>query len=598
MNYVGINAGHGASVALMVKGEIKIVFQEERFTKIKNYFGYPKHSIKNCLKYIIKNNLKINTAAFVNLKPNVNAYKYPIGNYFDVKDYQGFYGDEFYSKLLKNLSVKNYLKNLSINSKNKKNISLPIKKLNLINDRNFDDLNNLFKSELLKQSGNIIKNVIFLDHHTCHAHYAYFSLDRKVIKKNKIAVVTLDSQGDGINQTLWLPSKNKNEIININRSATCDVARIYKLVTLILSMKPNEHEYKVMGMAPYSKKKYSEIIYKKVFKNILKVQNCKIIHKNRPKNLYDYLKKNLAEYRFDNISGAVQIFVERITTELLKQINKKYKVNCFTISGGVSMNIKMNKVLSEQKFIKKFFVPPTGTDESLSIGACYYLSKFSSNELKNIYLGRRLAKNEIQLIKKINSFFRNNKKFLIKKNVSKKIVARLIKKGEIIAIAQGREEFGARALGNRSIIANPSIEGVVKNINEMIKNRDFWMPFALSIHYDKHKKYLKNSKNILSEYMTIGFETKEKHLKLIKAGTHPYDSTVRPQMIIQEKNKNYYSLINEFFKITGIPSLLNTSLNLHGDPISSDINDVVKTFKYSGLKYLFLENKFLIVKKK
>jgi carbamoyltransferase len=131
----------------------------------------------------------------------------------------------------------------------------------------------------------------------------------------------------------------------------------------------------------------------------------------------------------------------------------------------------------------------------------------------------------------------------------------------------------------------------------MIKNRDFWMPFALSILYEKHHQFIKNDKKIFSEFMTIGFDTIKENNYLIQGGIHPYDQTVRPQMLQKNKNLNYYNLINEFYKISGVPAVLNTSLNLHGSPISSDIDDVVKTFKRSGLKYLFLENKYLIIKK-
>jgi carbamoyltransferase len=597
MNFLGINAGHGASVALMINGKIEIVLQEERFTKIKNYFGFPKLALGICIDYIKKSKIQIDIAAFSTLKPNVASYKYPIGNYFEVKEYKDFYGDQYYSKILKKKSVKIYLEKLKKNAKNVNNISLPIKKLNSLANNDFEGLRNLLTLELRNLAKKLIKKIIFIDHHTCHAHYAYFSLDRNDIKNKKIATLVIDSQGDGINQSLWMPSQDGNNITIVNKTSECDVARIYKLVTLILSMKPNEHEYKVMGMAPFAKKKYCEIIYEKVFKNILQVKNCSIIHNTRPKDLYLNLKKNLEEYRFDNIAGAVQIFIERIISELLRQINHKYKIQNFTISGGVSMNIKMNKVLSELSFVKNLYVSPTGTDESLSIGACYYLSKHNSYSLENIYLGRTLFQNNNLKKKKLNKIFKDKKKFSIKKNVKQKFIAKLLYEGEVIALAQGREEFGARALGNRSIIANPSKINAVKTINEMIKNRDFWMPFALSILYEKHSKFINNKKKILSEFMTIGFDTIKKNNHLIQAGIHPYDQTVRPQMLKKNKNLNYYNLINEFYKISGVPAVLNTSLNLHGFPISSGIDDVVKTFKLSGLKYLFLENKYLIIKK-
>ena len=593
MNYLGINTGHGASVALMVDGKIEIVLQEERFTKIKNHSGYPKLSLNRCFQYIKKKKIKIDIAAFSANTPNFNAYKYPIINYFNIKQYKDFYDLNFQNK-----NINSYFNKLNLNKKNQSNISLPIDKLDSLNKNNPKELCNLLKACLIKQFKKLVKKIIFIDHHTCHAHYAYFSLNRKEIKKDKIATLTIDSQGDGSNQTFWLPSANREDIINVNKSSKCDVARIYKFVTLILSMKPNEHEFKVMGMAPYAKNKYSEIIYEKVFKNLLQVKDCKIIHKLRPKKLYLYLKINLEEHRFDNIAGAVQIFTERLISELLRQIYKKYKIRNFTISGGVSMNIKMNKALSELNFVDKIHVPPTGTDESLSIGACYYLAKFKSDHLKNIYLGRILFKENRLIEKKISMLFNDRSKFLIKRNVKQEFIAKLLNDGKIIALAQGNEEFGSRALGNRSIIADPSNINVVETINRQIKNRDFWMPFALSILYEKHQKFIKNKKNILSEFMTIGFDTVQKNFHLIKSGAHPYDGSVRPQMVLKDKNNDYYNLIKEFYKVSKIPAVLNTSLNLHGHPIASDIYDVFKTFKYSGLEYLFLENKYLIIKNK
>ena len=176
-------------------------------------------------------------------------------------------------------------------------------------------------------------------------------------------------------------------------------------------MKPNEHEYKVMGLAPYAKNEYSMQVYNEIFKNILKVKNCRVVHKKRPKDLFGFLYNKTRKYRFDNIAGAVQILIEKISSELTKQISNKYKINSFSISGGVSMNIKMNKNLSLEPHIKKIYVAPTGTDESLSIGACYYLNRFNNNKyIKNIYLGQKLHINKISKNKILN-LLNNKKKF-------------------------------------------------------------------------------------------------------------------------------------------------------------------------------------------
>ena len=123
------------------------------------------------------------------------------------------------------------------------------------------------------------------------------------------------------------------------------------------------------------------------------------------------------------------------------------------------------------------------------------------------------------------------------------------------------------------------------------------MPFALSIQSDKQHDYIYNKKKIDCKYMTIGFDTKNKSYDKIKAGTHPYDKTVRPQFLSKDSNPSYYNLINEFYKLTGIPALLNTSFNLHGFPLSSNLSNIIYTFKNSGLKYLYINDRFLIKKK-
>ena len=256
------------------------------------------------------------------------------------------------------------------------------------------------------------------------------------------------------------------------------------------------------------------------------------------------------------------------------------------------------KLLRNLKFVKNLYVPPTGTDESLSIGACYYLNKknkINNKPLKNIYLGQQISRIEIKK-EYIFKLIKNKKNILIEKNINHTKIAQLLNKGEIISIVRGREEFGARALGNRSIIANPSVEGIIQKINEQIKNRDLWMPFALTILETKHTNFIINDKKIVSDFMTIGFNTKIKNYDKIKNGTHPYDKTVRPQILQKNFNPNYYSIIEKFYKISKIPAVLNTSLNLHGMPISSTLKDILFTFENSGLKYLYLNDNFLIRK--
>lgn len=586
---IGINVSHNSSACLMIDGEIKIAIQEERITRKKNFTGYPKKSIDFCIEFLKKNKIKADYAILTTKFLPALSYKIPLNYHFTVKDYQDFYGEKFYKKLFNHQNTDNYIKELIKKSEKKKNIFyIDYSKINP--KTIFENCNHLFINYLKKQTKNFVNNYKVLDHHTCHAYYALHGL--KIHKKKRIGVVTMDSWGDGRSQTFWIKEIN-GEFKEITSSNQCQLGRIYKFVTLILSMKPDEHEYKVMGMAPYAKKKYGNEIYEKVFKNILKVEGCKVIHKNKPKDMYDFLKNKLSNYRFDNIASGLQIFLEKTLTELFNQIYKKYRIRHFSFSGGVAMNVKANKVISDLPFVDSLNVPPSGGDESLCIGGCYMIENKNKKPLSSIYLGRTIDDTDYKKLKKIFP----KKKYKISDNINHKKIAKLLYKGEIIAVARGREEFGARALGNRSILANPSKINLVRKINDQIKNRDFWMPFALTILKDKHQKFLKNKKNINSEYMTVAMDSISNNYDKIISGSHQYDKTVRPQILTKEKNNQYYDLIKEFENISKIPAILNTSLNLHGLPIASNITNIAEVIKKSDLKYLYINDKFLIEKK-
>ena len=254
------------------------------------------------------------------------------------------------------------------------------------------------------------------------------------------------------------------------------------------------------------------------------------------------------------------------------------------------MNVKLNKVLAEQDFVDDFYVCGSSSDESLSIGVAYMAMRDKDvkvEPLSNLYLGPEVSSEALASVKK-NVNGRDNVK--VTEGVTNADIARLLASGEVVARVAGRTEFGARALGNRSILADPGKPDVVKQINEMIKKRDFWMPFALSL-LDSHEEfYLKNPKGLQAQYMANAFDTKDKDYERIRSGTHPYDRSVRPQVVTREMNPEYYDLINEFSKLTGTGALLNTSLNLHGLPLVSDPYQALYVLENSGLRYLVIEN--------
>lgn len=175
-------------------------------------------------------------------------------------------------------------------------------------------------------------------------------------------------------------------------------------------------------------------------------------------------------------------------------------------------------------------------------------------------------------------------------------LADLLLDGWVIGRCCGRMEFGARSLGNRSIIADPRNRSIVEIINHKIKKRDFWMPFAPTIMNEHASKYLINPKNIHSPFMTVGFESTEAGKEMLAAALHPADKTLRPQILSKDANPSYHSLIEAFHRKTGVGGVLNTSFNLHGEPIVNTAADAYRVFTITDIDALLLDG-MLITKK-
>lgn len=262
----------------------------------------------------------------------------------------------------------------------------------------------------------------------------------------------------------------------------------------------------------------------------------------------------------------------------------------------------MLKILKQLNFyktlkeIKSVWAGPISGDGSLSLGAAWLASKKldkknSIEGLKNIYLGTNIPNKNLKKL-----ILKKCKNFKILNNVKNKQIARWLASGLIVARCKERMEFGQRALGNRSILADPRFITSVEKINSKIKYRDFWMPFTPSMTYEGAKKILKNPKNIYSPFMTAAFDLKDEYVEKLPGVIHPSDKSTRPQMLKEEDNPDYYNLIKEFEKITGLPVLLNTSFNLHGDAIVQSAEQALNTFLKSDLDILILNN-FTIIRR-
>ena len=592
MNILAIQEGHTSTAALSINDKIVGCVSEERFLRKKNYEGYP----KNAINYLIKKfKVKIDKVILCGqLSPGLaligREHNFKLEHHIRQQK-ENFY-PVFYQKKNPYKTQKVFFEKMikEFNYHKKKTQFIFPKKYKFTCNPKIDipSFNKVRINTVAKHLSISKKKVELMDHHRGHIYYAYFSSPYRM--KNCL-IITADGDGDyGINATVSIAKKD--QIKEIFRTDNQPIAKLWRYFTLMLGMKPQQHEYKVMGLAPYA----NPYITKKVFEILndhFELNGLKFVTKKKPKDLYFYFKDLLEGLRFDGLAGGLQLWTESLTKKWFLNILKKYKISRVVFSGGLAMNIKVNKILSEIKFIKEFYVPASGGDESLPIGGCYYAmsKKFNPQFLKNIYLGPDYSNSYI--VENLKNFSKKRLISFTKINKMDKI-SNLLLKGKTIARFSDRMEFGARALGNRSIIANPSKLDLLKKINTQIKMRDFWMPFTPIILKENAHKYIKNKKNIKCPHMTIAFDTTSLGKKHFAAAIHPYDSTVRPQLLEESVNPKLYKLVKSFEKKTGIGGILNTSFNLHGYPIVCSPKDALLTFINSDLDYLLFNDLYLI----
>jgi len=311
----------------------------------------------------------------------------------------------------------------------------------------------------------------------------------------------------------------------------------------------------------------------------------------------NFFEKELKFTRFDNIAGAVQKLVEELTMDWVRNAIKKTGIHNVALCGGVFMNVKANQRILELPEVTNLFVMPSCSDESNAIGSCFYGYKkycetnnipFNTQPIKDLYLGPEYGNEYIENIIKTKNL---KQKYKIRKiKEINKEVAKLLADGKIVARCSGKSEWGARALGNRSILSNATNMETIKILNETIKDRDFWMPFTPSILDKFAKRYFVNPKGVFAPYMCITFESTKQARKDIPAAMHTYDQTLRPQVVTKEYNPDYYKIIEEFSRLTGRGGILNTSFNLHGEPNVLTPEDAIHTVENSDLKYLAMGN--------
>ncbi|MCK5613154.1 hypothetical protein KAR91_65375 [Candidatus Pacearchaeota archaeon] len=437
----------------------------------------------------------------------------------------------------------------------------------------------------LIRGGNRIE---FVEHHTAH-----MSAGLLFSGFEKALVVTADGQGDGLSLT----------ISNVNREITrifenpCDWGSpgfLYAAITRFVGYKPLSGEGKLTALAASGKSQtkldllFSEIFYSNE-EGFLFVNSDYINNYSRKGSLWTRKFSEVAEiFESADIALALQKRFEYILTSLIDSwLHKKGKHN-LVVTGGVFANVSLNRKIQELDTVKIFFVTPYMGDEGTSLGSAawiYYLDSGQKPEkIKTMFLGSccNYTQNNNSLVE------------VISENVEKHI-AELLSKDEVVARIFGKMEFGPRALGNHSILYQPNNPLTISWLNKKL-GRSEVMPFAPAIieeHADKYLKLCKNS-NLNYEYMTTSFRVTSL-MKSTCTGVVHKDLTVRPQVVKYSSNPSFHKIINEYYKITGTPVVLNTSFNYHGFPIILKPDDAIATCKKAKINYLQINNKLFRV---
>jgi carbamoyltransferase len=585
MIVLGINETHCATAAVLRDGRIVGCASEERFTRLKNDAGYPRLAIDALLEECGLTPADIDIVALAGARAASREWlNRVLHDEAYAREYYGVSLPSPWRALGRRARKMGAKLGLADPSRGKFGISQS-ERLGFVTDH----------------LGIPKDRIICLDHHTCHAAAAYYGSG---FAGKDALILTNDNSGDGLCATASTGKGLELTRHEAAPSAPGSLGAFYSFVTLGLGMKFGEHEYKVMGMAPYASEKYAqraEAALRRVFD--LEDGRPALFRWQASGGRYALLLETTLGLRFDAVAGGAQRLLEDIILRWGRLMHQRYGGGRVALGGGCFMNVKANMLLGQEDWVEELFAFPSCGDESNAVGAAYvaYLQECAKRGVTGrvepfgpAFLGSRVTDEEAEAVIRERGL-EGRYKVAFQDRIEEKIAELLVSDG-VVARCAGRMEFGARALGNRSILANPSDHRVVPLINRMIKNRDFWMPFAPTVLAERVADYLVNPKGFASPYMMLAMPTRAEARDRLVAAIHPQDGTARPQILERSWNPEYYAVISEFERRTGVGAVLNTSFNLHGEPVVCSALDAVDTFERSGLPHLAVGH-WLISKK-
>jgi carbamoyltransferase len=585
---VGVSESHCSTACLIQDGRVVACVSEERLNRIKNWAGFPSLAVQEVLRLAGLEPGDVDRLVLHGKSPWMYGW-YSGANESSGTNHRFMAGRQALSKALYRhpaaWPVYEFLRNRAY-------------RVRVHSRWNRERL--LFASS---QSGISLDRIECADHHTCHAYAGLHGVcGMRNDLQDEYLVLTNDGHGDDCCATVSAYRHGTWQRIATTPNEH-SLADVYMEITRYLGMKTDEHEYKVMGLAPYP----SSIDVKRAFdqlKPLVWRSGLEFDSLVPDQSYYYYLKEHMEGQRFDWVAGAVQLLTETLLQEWASEAIRQTGIHNVVLSGGIFHNVKANMCIGSLPEVESLAICPSPGDESTAIGAAYWGYEqeclrrnipFEPQPLEHIYLGPAFSQLEIeQSIRKYRSEGLECTVEPLEGRIEER-VAELLADHHVVARFDGRMEFGARALGNRSLLAHPADPQVINVLNHQIKNRDFWMPFAGTVLSERQHDYLCNQRGLTAPYMVLAFATTPRAQKEMAAAMHSADHTMRPQILEKAANPAYYEVLKHFEARTGIGGVLNTSFNLHGEPIVCSPDDALHTFSRSGLRYLALGN-FLLTK--
>ena len=555
---------HDSAAAILKDGHVVAAVEEERFSRKKFDDGFPNMAIDWCLKEVGISPKEIDSIAFYD-KP-VLKFDRLLDNYIAVAP-RGLYS--FLDTIPKWLHKRLWIK---------------------------DDIQKHLKG--------FNGEIIFPEHHISHAAHAFYTSPFK-----ESAVLTIDGVGEWTTTSFGTAKENSIQLTNDIRWPH-SVGLFYSAFTYFLGFKVNEGEYKLMGLSSYGKPKYYDLI----LKELIDVKDDGSIHLNMKYFAFTYDKvmtnnkfaelfgipprqknKKAEQIHFD-IGASAQKVLEYVILKMAHHIHKKTQMKNLCFGGGVALNGVANYILLKNGPFENIHIPPSPGDAGSAVGCAqylYYIHKKNQRIFEidhetrireNVYTGPQFDEQEIQ-------HFLDSNKIAYQKFDRQSLLqytAKLISDRKIVGWYQGRMEWGPRALGNRSILADPRDANMKDILNEKIKHRESFRPFAPSILEEHTADYF--DIDIPSPYMLMVATVKQPDK--IPAVTH-VDGTGRLQTVSKQANPLYYDLINEFYKITNVPVVINTSMNVMGEPIVNTPEQAYNMLKKTDMDYIVIGNNLI-----